>query len=350
VGWLVGRESLRAKHGMRLMPGALPCPDCGCDTLDCTLFADDFNRADTTTLSDYTEVSGNWAIVSNRLDPPAALEALLKVNLSTPVSPDGVRISAVCNFGSATGHMGLIVDYVDSSNYQYANIECTGSASATLQLIQVSGGTPNNLTTATSIPSFSWSADTSLTVCWDGEYIAATIGDITVPTLTDAAATTDGGGDFTGLRIASVGTSARFDDLNVSSMADGCPRCSQCDSCELDELQVDLAGFSDGACACSGLNGTHFIPFQPPDSGCLYFKEFDFVCAVNHFVSVSLLTGLDAIRVAVGDDGGGLFDVQFDKSGIGDCTAWSALDIPLTSSTNDANCSSSSPTCALTST
>jgi hypothetical protein len=334
------------------MPGALPCPTCGCDTLDCTLFADDFNRADTTTLSDYTEVSGNWAIVSNRLDPPAALEALLKVNLSTPVSPDGVRISAICNFGSATGHAGLMVDYVDASNFQYANIECTGSTNATLQLIQVSGGTPSNLTTATSIPSFSWSADTSLTVCWDGEYIAATVGDVASPTLTDAAVTTDGGGDYTGLRIAVVGTSARFDDLNVSSMGEGCPQCSECDACDPDltEVQVDLAGFADGTCTCSLVNGTHFLPIQVPQHECFYEKQITHSCgAMDYFaIGASLDTSADEIRIGVINPLGGTMDCQFLKSGIGTCADWDGLDVPLDSYTPSAACSSSTPTAAIT--
>ncbi len=41
-----------------------PC----CCTVDCTIFSDDFNRADDTDLgADWTEVSGSWAIVSNEL-------------------------------------------------------------------------------------------------------------------------------------------------------------------------------------------------------------------------------------------------------------------------------------------
>jgi hypothetical protein len=233
--------------------------------------------------------------------------------------------------------MGLMVDYVDSSNYQYANINCTGSTNATLQLIQVSGGTPSNLTVATNIPSFSWSADTRLTVCWDGEFIAATIGDVASPTLADAVVTTDGGGDFTGVRIAVVGTSARFDDLDVSSMGEDCPQCSQCNECDphLTEIQVDLAGFLDDGCECSALNSTHFLPLSMPQFECSYELEGTFAnlgaCGnPDYSLSVVLLPS-DEILVTLAGRTSSHIEVIWEKSGIGTCADWDGLDIPFTS-------------------
>jgi hypothetical protein len=338
---------LAALLGLQVLAFFWSCFPC-CES--CTLFADSFDRANTTTLSDYTETVGDWQVTSNRLDPPA--NGLLKVNLSTPVSPDGVRVSVVFNFGGATGEMSVMVDYVDASNYHYAEVICTGSTSATLQIVQVTGGVPTDLTTATSIPSFSWSADRTLTVCWDGEYIAATIGTIAAPTLTDAATTTGNGGNFTGLRCLSVGTSARFDDLNVSSMAEGCQQCSECDACSPDlvEVQVDLAGFADGTCTCSLVNGTHFLPIQVPQHECFYEKRITHSCgAMDYFaIGASLDTSADEIRVAVINPIGGTMDCQFLKSGIGTCADWDGLDVPLDSYTPSAACGASTPTAAIT--
>lgn len=265
-----------------MLTRALPCPTCGCES--CVLFEDDFNRANTTTLPDYTEVSGNWQVTSNRLATPAT--GILKVNLATPAAPDGILATVTGNFGSGTGEMLLLVDYVNSSTFQLAKIVWDG-VNATLELVRFDSGADTALTVPAEITSFSASADFTLTVCWNDYRIAATYLAGAVEVFC-AASSASLGGDYTGLATVGLTGPARFDDLSVWSLLSDsapCPPCPNCDlmtdDCECAEtpecvcnyacegagalsycdIQVELSGIGDGTCAasCSAANGTFLL-------------------------------------------------------------------------------------------
>jgi hypothetical protein len=317
---------------------------------NCTLFADNFDRANTTTLSDYTEVSGDWAVASNRLDPPGS--GLLKVTLSTPVSPDGVKISATCNFGGGVGEVRLLVDYVDALNYHYAAVTSSGSTTATIRIWKVTGGSPTALTSADTIgatSSFSWSADFTLEVCWEDDRIGASYERSGFVTVSQGAITTAHGGNFTGLETVSVGINARFDDLLVATLADGCERCGEvCEFCEHASFQVDVAGVANGTCSdCAALNQSYVIDRVPPDAECLWEGGDEQTCAGTQDWSLRMgyLPGGDV----TGDIGADAFleGASFKKTSPDPCDEWVTYDFPFFSSAG-AQCSFGSATFKVT--
>jgi hypothetical protein len=319
---------LSALLGLQVLAFFWSCFPC-CQ--NCTLFSDNFDRANTTTLSDYTEVVGDWQVFSNRLDTPT--NGLLKVNLSTPVSPDGVKISAVCNFGGSTGDMGLMVDYVDSSNYHYAAVVCTGSTTATIRTWQVTGGVATALTTADSISSFSWSADFTIEVCWEDDRIGAAYerGAVTV---NQGAMTTANGGNFTGLRSVSVGASARYDDLLVSTLLEGCERCGEvCTECEHGSFQIDIALVADALCAdCENVNNSYIVRRIPPDVDCTWgLGELEICTGLDHVIAMNMAAGevLVVMPPAPWPTGGAAELTWKSTSPSSPCSDWVNEDIPF---------------------
>lgn len=315
------------------MPGALPCPNCGCEPpLVCELFTDDFNRADTSSLgADYSEASGDWEITSNRLNPPAS--GILKVTLSTPVSPNGVKIAAVCNF-IGTGEMSLCVDYVDTNNYTYATVVSTGATTAKMRIWQVVGGTPTALTTDDTIPSFSWTTDFTLEVCWDGQSVGALYTQGANTLSQGAVIGTPNGGNFTALRTASVNTSARFDDLAVTSLQEGCERCGAvCTQCEHATFQIDIAGITNGTCTdCADANKSYIVKRIQPDSDCIWGLGLVDLCGFtdSYFVAMTMGTGqLNALLAPMPYAGGGAAIISWKSTSLSpNCESWIEEDIP----------------------
>jgi hypothetical protein len=243
---------------LSFMPlGIIPCASCcGCD-----LFTDDFSADNLAT--NYTQVSGSWAVASGELDPPAT--GILLLNTVDPLTADGVRLSIAWNFGGATGKLRLLVDYTSSSNYHFVEIDCTGATSATLQLYRRSGGSNTALhAVAANIGSFGWSTEGTVAVCWKDGILEGTYN---TTGLTDQ--TTAHGGDDVGIETVSVGASARADDLALARTSDGCPQCAVSGTCCLCStsaskyLLVTLAGVTDHA-DCTDLsliNGTYVVEF-----------------------------------------------------------------------------------------
>ena len=336
-----------------MLARALPCPTCGCQpAVVCELFSDDFNRANTSSLgADYSEASGDWEITSNRLNPPAS--GILKVTLSTPVSPDGVKISAVCNF-IGTGEMSLCVDYVDTNNYTYATVVSTGATTAKMRIWQVVGGTPTALTTDDTIPSFSWTTDFTLEVCWDGQSVGAFYTQGANTLSQGAVIETPNGGNFTALRTASVNTSARFDDLAVTSLAEGCERCGDvCTECEHATFQIDLAGIANGSCTdCADANNSYIVRRVQPDSQCVWGYGFVDLCGGtdSYWVAMTVGTGLAQVLLApVPIVGGGAAIVSWRSESVTpDCTTWNDEDIPFFLDEPTPHCQGDSSTCKVT--
>src|SRR5688500_12513721 len=100
--------------GLRGMCGGECCDDE--QPPSCTIAVYSFVTPDSSTITDWTEVTGDWAIVSNLLDPPA--NGVITWN-PTDNPGDMIRLSSEIQFGGATGTARFIVDYLDSNNYHY---------------------------------------------------------------------------------------------------------------------------------------------------------------------------------------------------------------------------------------
>jgi hypothetical protein len=319
------------------MPGALPCPNCGCEP-GCDLVSDDFSA---NTIANYTQVSGSWSIGSGKLDPPAS--GLLKINQAAPVSPDGTRVKWMFNFASNTGTIRIIVDYVDADNYHYCEVICSDASTATIRLWERDSTVETALEDAEGLSSFTWSNDYSVAVCWTGERLRASIffSTSTTPIAFTTAAATDLGGDYAGVSVVTAHSSSRFDNMLLSTLADGCadcpPVCGPCSGAVPVELQVDISGMANGTCgSCASLDGVYVLPFNNYNLAgqvCTWIFELSGPCTLDRLaISVEEVSPGTSYDVEAGTSAGGLQDSAWNTN-LGakpDCDTFDELSLSST--------------------
>lgn len=152
---------------------------CCCEP-SCLLFKDDFDRADNTNVGGgWQEVSGDAQISTNRLRT-AVLGAGTTIATFVHTSETMVvDVAMLFDSGSiAVERAGVIVNYKDSSNYLFVQIEATFSAFAgtvrtRLQFFSRVGGTNTQLGTTRTIDASNGIASHQLRVCYDGTYLSA---------------------------------------------------------------------------------------------------------------------------------------------------------------------------------
>lgn len=114
-----------------------------CCPAECIIIDESFDRADSTSLgADWTEVSGDWEIVGGELQENATSGAIVistlyhtrtSFYLYAPLGADGMVSGRKYR---------LIANYLDASNYHYAEYEYdSGALSITIRLVSASGGT-----------------------------------------------------------------------------------------------------------------------------------------------------------------------------------------------------------------
>lgn len=223
---------------------------------DCEYFADDFDRADSTSLgSDWTETTGDWSIASNALSI-ASTGAVVTCNTTHPNSETFLVVSA--SFTLATNSVArIIVNYVDSTHYHYAEFTKT-STGGTVRLYYNNGGTHTALASAqTYTGTFS-----AASLCIDSAGQVSVVIGTRLMTYATISPTTSVCGLGTG---GTVGSGVTFDDFSISRHADtaattsdtceGCRyACITSDECIYDDfLQVGVTlpnnWVSSGACA-----------------------------------------------------------------------------------------------------
>lgn len=235
----------------------------------CDIFDDTFTRSDSTSLgADWTEVAGDWSISSN----DAAISSTGALLISTVPNPGGdaqLKITTNVTLPAAGCAARIIVDYVDNSNYTFAEIH-RGAISVTptswLRIGQVIGGVETTLEKVYS-PLGTWTA-IQFVVCvdnFDGQpQISATFGTtITIPF-------TPLGGDLFGFGTgAAVSGTITFQGIAVDSThTAACASCSPAicegfcaDGTYTDEVQIVIAGVTNNAgITCTGINGTYVVP------------------------------------------------------------------------------------------
>lgn len=292
---------------------------CGCCE-SCSIFSDDFNRADDTDLgADWSEVSGSWSISSNRL----VTSSTSAVAISTTESSEAVvHVSAIVR-GASSDELRLIFAYEDTNNYWYA--QATIGSSFLRIYSRVSGtDTLQGFQSST----LSASTDYRLQVCVGEDGIAvATIYAGTSSTVV-AHVFSDGSPSATGLGGFGVGTGAsassvQFDSVTALRVSDDCEPClriAQCNACIGGFLSqyymIEVSGVVAGEfdClegrSCDDLNGVFFM--SPVNTNAPKTQCFQTVTPTPYHCRA----GTRTLQI-VSDSGGNKVTISFAYSGGG---------------------------------
>jgi len=120
-----------------LMPLGNVLQGCGSCCPDCTIAQDSFTRADNTdisanivapdTVSSWTESSGAWAIVSNKLNCTTA--GIVICNDAHPDAVSTMTVTVDASHDTTSRQLHVIVALVNSTNYIYARYNIGGATS-----------------------------------------------------------------------------------------------------------------------------------------------------------------------------------------------------------------------------
>lgn len=245
----------------RFSPGRCCCGDEGC-----RFFQDDFTRADNDDPGNYIEESGDWDVSSNQLANLSTGTLISPVEHPTGEPNIRVQVTVVIPAGAAR----IVLDYVDSDNYWYAEAAVGGTGTGGVSIVQVSGGSPTTM--ASVLPEGGLSSDTPINFCAsieDGIIIAS------------AGLTAVASGTFSspvwGLAAINSGSHILFDSVDVSKThTTDCRGCNYpCAFCQDGTwptqfkvvLPEGMFGYynSDGLDGCTEENcplgeGTYYLP------------------------------------------------------------------------------------------
>jgi|GEM_PF-4318035 len=144
-----------------------------CCTNNCEIASDNFDRADSTTVDGWTEVTSGWEIAGNALKPPfGGLNDVIRFDTPDPGTADGIRWSTAFNSDSTEfipGEMKWIVDYVDANNFHYGEVVSSGANQVTLRLYRRESGTNTELAELV-VNGFDWGIAHTVAVCWGFQY------------------------------------------------------------------------------------------------------------------------------------------------------------------------------------
>ncbi len=267
-------DLLAVAHQHYFMPLAVPMMlfmlmNGGCCCSSCEFFSDDFNRSDNDDPGDYTEVSGDWDIASNVLSTASSSGVLIA---DTP-HPDGepnIKVSVTVNIATSGDTARIILDYVDSDNYWFAEVKA--GTGAYLRIYQRSGGSntqKNGIAMTRATGSFAMCA--SIT---DDSTMRASVGSVAVTEVSTFSS------DEWGLGTGTLAGTVTFDDITADSttapdcsnnecaspIADTCPECLT--NTSPSEMMLTIPGGSFATSGsppctlaeCQAAEGTYFLP------------------------------------------------------------------------------------------
>jgi hypothetical protein len=260
-------------------PGC-PC----CEIVDCTIFEDNFDRADGLPGSDWEVGSGTWAIGSNQLACTAAGNIL---SVETHPSSVGYSYLSVNVKGPDGSRLRVIVQYTDEDSYHYAELKVGTDAYLRVVRYTLAGGHEQ----VGNYRSVTAAADTyhTLKVCDLNSASLEAIIQVTVTVSGADIGLTRTITPFTGRQVglSSDSSSAYFNDFLFSWHDQGgtnvkldipCPTCSPQESCEYclggvspQWMKVVFSGHSSAYCDCDSMNGTYFLQFDAEETtGCVW--------------------------------------------------------------------------------
>ena len=135
----------------------------GCSCCACFLWSDNFNRADSDTVTAWTEVSGDWDIDTNQLKQVAAANAIIIAD-QAPSRPSWyVNVRVLSTIANAIYR--VIANYKDSSNFHFADFVFTATG-FTISLYKKTAGSNSLLAAGSFDAAVDWtSADVELKIC-----------------------------------------------------------------------------------------------------------------------------------------------------------------------------------------
>jgi hypothetical protein len=238
-------------------------PGCPCCETTCQFFSDDFAVDDLAT--NYTSVSGSWAISSGNLHT-ASSSAVLTGSTANPNSNANTKVSVTVNIATSGDIARIILNYQNSSNYWFAELKA--GTGAYLRIYQRSGGSNTQKATV------------SITLANGGVLCASILNGTQIVTsiLDDVNAKQSlvADGTFTqtgyGLGTGTLSGSVTFDSLSVGITSSDCPACEGCTFCDVGsdptEFELVISGVTNQLCSsCSAYNATYILQFIRGDGG-----------------------------------------------------------------------------------
>lgn len=287
---------------------------------DCVLFADAFDRADSSDLgSDWSEAAGDWEIDSGSLT--VASSGAIAVHATT-LGASHYRVQVALRSDTAGDVLGAVAYYTDTNNYYSAEVTLHDTGPV-IALYKTVSGTRTLLRSKSLLPG---EADTgepiTLTFCLEqagaaGKLLSAELSTTEARTRISASDDALSGPGQAGLFAQTVAGTIAFDDFLVEATEDAVSACADCPkecyACRHglpDQFQVVASGFVDEPFTCSGnvcpdLNATYTLDFDGLNASgwCQWSLEFPTVsCPYGSYNRISLeVLGTFGLRVSMGD-------------------------------------------------
>jgi hypothetical protein len=151
------------------------CPECQQPSNDCLLHSDGFGRADSDDLGcGWEEVEGDADIATGRLVTSSA-GAVIRNRTRHP--DDSAKVQIVVTFEAASGAIPIVIlDYEDDDNFFFVQLEPGSHGDCgRLSFWRRTAGTDAMLGTDSVIAGMSAGAEHTITVCWLGNLIHASV-------------------------------------------------------------------------------------------------------------------------------------------------------------------------------
>ncbi len=295
---------------------------------NCYEFADFFGRPDSTNLgADWTEVVGDWEIVSGQVIVSDSLSQLIHVSVC-PVEFVGTTLIAVVPDGA---EVRVIIGWVDDENYLYAQVDRGSAGTLKIGKVVASADTVIVTTDARSI-----NDNFDLSVCIRNGQLSAIMDDGQLLKI----ATLDAHGDFTATTAGGVGTGSGtppsaigFDHVEMSVLHGESVECWECETCDyigdtvctndVAREQYDLTfgnGFSAAGCCVNGTLaiGTVTLDYEPTAAQARCMWTYGFECTADgntfqFYYALSFVT-CTTLRVTLYRDG--IAVITWQKTGV----------------------------------
>jgi hypothetical protein len=258
----------------------------------CLLFADNFDRADSSSLgADWTEVLGNWSIVSTTLRVASAITPAYLVSAAGLSQAEVLITWSFSDWVDGTV-IRFLFDYVDTNNYYCAELTLDSSPGNVLRIIDRSGGTDTVLQTSTIVDDPTRIAS-GITLCYNGGSLTAR--SVNWPNELAAASPIGSLSTATpvfGLYVANPVTTSdvRFGDVEVVKVSEECEFCRPANCCfDDDEAGPEVCIFDeDGPPITLQLDMTGMYQ----DAGSADVFEKCFICGTTYANRSVILTNV----------------------------------------------------------
>jgi hypothetical protein len=246
---------------------ANPC--CKCRPDGCTYYGDTFD-ADTIATGAWNDVAGTWSIAGGELSTASTTAVIV---WDTNLDDSYQHVYTELNFEALSSKARVVVDYIDSANFCYGeiNVEAT---TITLRVVRVVSGTHTTMASESITSTYTPGMTVVLYVCRTPTGLSANA--FYGSRFHAGASHTALGGALAGLATGTNASGVNFEQVVISRHRSGpdytgCPHCiSKCLMCDSahplpTSFLVDLSpgGLTDGIVDCSGFDGVVVVDAIP---------------------------------------------------------------------------------------